>query len=1805
MKRKNMMHRVIYCLIIASLIFLAFGSTNAFSDVIVDNGGPGTSYTGTWSVSGGLEPYGIDSYWAQNGATYTWLFDFQPSGTYEVLMWWTEASNRGPNNYVDINYTGGTETININQTQAGGQWNSLGAYYFDSSGSVTLTATSETRPEDRMYSSCADAVWFRFISDNITPTATIDSIAPNPANPGETVSFSGHGNDTDGTIVAYTWDSSIDGHLSDDASFSTASLSDGEHVITFSVQDDAGTWSAPVSQSLAYGYIPIEVVIDNGDPNTSYTGSWPVSGGADPYGTESLYSRDGDTYTWTFYPPVSSEYEVFMWWTYYSNRSDNVPVEIVHADGTDIVPINQLENASQWNSLGRYVFQAGSSYRVRITAQPGPDSTCADAVTFFSIESNTAPDATIDSISPNPADTGETVSFSGHGDDYDGTVAAYSWDSSIDAHLSDDASFSTDLLSDGEHTITFRVQDNEGRWSSAATETLTVGNMPPAAFIDSITPNPAEVGENVSFTGHGEDSDGSVTGYTWESSIDGPLSSDAFFTTSTLSVGDHTITLTVYDNDGDSSVPVTQVLPIEPMNVLPTAFIDTITPNPAEIGETVTFTGHGEDSDGSITGYSWESSIDGPLSLSSDPSFTTSTLSVGDHTITLTVYDDDGDSSAPVAEALSIEPLNVPPAAFIDSITPNPAEVGENVSFTGHGEDSDGSVTGYTWESSIDGVLSSDASFTTSTLSEGYHTISFKVMDNDGEWSSVVTQSLAVGNLPPSVFIDTITPNPAYIIDLVSFTGHGEDPDGSVTEYSWESSIDGVLSSDASFTTDALSVGTHTITLTVLDNQGEPSDPVTEVLIIEDIPEEVVIDNDDEPGTSSIGTWNVSSAPDPYGDNSLYSRDGATYTWTFSPIVSSDYQVYMWWTQYSNRSANIPVRIEHAEGTGADTVYIDQQQNGGQWNILGQYYLESGSSYRVTITAQPGPSSTCADAVRFLKIPSDIPPVADFSTDRTVGASPCTIRIYDATMGRVTQRLWDFGDGETSTEQNPPPHVYTEEGYYAISLTVFNDYGFDTKTEYIQVVPAAENIYITEGFGAPYTHSDSVGRVIQSIGGVENNGVWTYTNNAKGITYFIHFIDNKEDWEQALKEEGSHVIYAGHSNYGTGGAFPNDGAYLRHNIRYVDDDLFFNCSSDFFDVTVAGLKYSQAYPYWEPIYSSNFESAIAPYDFGDPRGNPAYNYYLTYTIPGDPTHYRMEQSDGSFMERFPDARPPWYSPEGLPPDPIENPEHFIINPNPEFDHCEIVGTKWIYSSLDNDNKEFRGYNYHRHGGGGSGANRAVWTLVVNDPGDYIAYASWQPDSGNASNAKYVIQHAAGETTVEVDQREAGRRSDVAVEIYDGETLLDTVIVNQSNNGGYWNVLGTYLFSGTARLVITSQGPKTTSADAARFAISPDEYIVDNGDAGTSATGTWRVSSAPSPYNDSSLYSNDDEATYTFEAAVDGLCEVSLWWTAYSSWYKYLGEFYFDEGVYTVQLGDNASGTIIADTVNLSYTGDYTQTEFRADVTSGTAPLTVQFEDLSSVSEDIIEWHWDFGDGEESYEENPVHEYWAAGIYPVSLTIMDSLGNVDTEVKEAFVIVDSDAPLHAEFTSTNRRTSRARFINQSSGDITEYLWDFGDGQTSTAQNPYHRYYTRGIYTVTLTVYGPGGTTHTEVEEDFFTNSPRASADNQDEYKSHFEGVRYGNKVILDASPIKDITAEECKFSRMFYNTCFSGKYFIDTFHRGRLFYTTWNSSFPDPVPGYIKRYLQGDTDEELLDYMNSLYPGLYEYYNFDLLPPSMR
>ncbi len=121
-------------------------------------------------------------------------------------------------------------------------------------------------------------------------------------------------------------------------------------------------------------------------------------------------------------------------------------------------------------------------------------------------------------------------------------------------------------------------------------------------------------------------------------------------------------------------------------------------------------------------------------------------------------------SPTPLYPPYTLPPTNNPPAAFVDSINPNPARQEQSVTFSCHGDDPDSGdyITEYRWESSIDGFLSNQKTFSISSLSSGSHQIILRVKDSHGQWSSEITRNLRVEAIEiPSTEIDDTTPEPS------------------------------------------------------------------------------------------------------------------------------------------------------------------------------------------------------------------------------------------------------------------------------------------------------------------------------------------------------------------------------------------------------------------------------------------------------------------------------------------------------------------------------------------------------------------------------------------------------------------------------------------------------------------------------------------------------------------------------------------------------------------------------------------------------------------------------------------------------------------------------------------------------------------------------------------------------------------------------------------------------------------------------------------------------------------------------------
>jgi serine protease len=167
-------------------------------------------------------------------------------------------------------------------------------------------------------------------------------------------------------------------------------------------------------------------------------------------------------------------------------------------------------------------------------------------------------------------------------------------------------------------------------------------------------------------------------------------------------------------------------------------------------------------------------------------------------------------------------------------------------------------------------------------------------------------------------------------------------------------------------------------------------------------------------------------------------------------------------------------------------------------------------------------------------------------------------------------------------------------------------------------------------------------------------------------------------------------------------------------------------------------------------------------------------------------------------------------------------------------------------------------------------------------------------------------------------------------------------------------------------------------------------------------------------------------------------------------------------------------------------------EVKVTVTSGTggpgqapvasfsydcAYLDCEFRDSSTADGGrIVTRAWEFGDGGTSSSINPTHNYFEAGTYTVTLTVIDEDGGTDAISRDVTVTAPNALPIAGFSVSTSGLTaSFSDTSSDSDGSIVNWSWDFGDGNGSTDRNPSHTYAAAGTYSVALTATDNDGGT----------------------------------------------------------------------------------------------------------------------------------
>jgi PKD repeat protein len=552
-------------------------------------------------------------------------------------------------------------------------------------------------------------------------------------------------------------------------------------------------------------------------------------------------------------------------------------------------------------------------------------------------------------------------------------------------------------------------------------------------------------------------------------------------------------------------------------------------------------------------------------------------------------------------------------------------------------------------------------------------------------------------------------------------------------------------------------------------------------------------------------------------------------------------------------------------------------------------------------------------------------PIANFTYAPGEGNAPLTVLFNDTSAGNVTVWNWDFGDGNTSSEQNPS-HTYMTAGTYTVSLNASNAYGSNVST-----VTDAVRVLLAPAAG--FTFAPDEGNAPMTV---------TFTATSSG---------NVTAWSW---------------DFGDG------------NVSSLQNPVYTYADAGIYTVT---LNASNAYGFNVSTMTDAISVLPAPVaNFtGTPNeGNAPLTVTFTDASTGNVTAWNWDFGDGNTSAE-------------------QSPVHTYVNAG-----CYTV-------SLNASNAY--------------GFDVSVIADGVHVLSAPVANFTYTPGEGNAPLAVQFTDASIGDVTAWLwdfgDGNISAEQSPLHIYAIAGTYAVS---LNTSNAYGF-NV------STLAYAVQVLESPNTG------FTCAPDEgnvpLTVTFTDVSTGNITAWLWD-----FGDGNT-STDRNTTHTYASA----------------------------GTYTVSLNaSNAYGfnvSTVADAVSVLAAP---VANFTCMPGEGNAPLAVQFNDASAGN--VTAWSWDFGDGNTSAEASPSHTYANAGTYTISLNASNAYGfNVST-VSDAVLVL---SPPSANFTYTpgeGNAPLTVQFNDTSSGNVTAWTWDFGDGQTSAEQNPIHTYANAGIYTISL-------------------------------------------------------------------------------------------------------------------------------------------
>ncbi len=1039
--------------------------------------------------------------------------------------------------------------------------------------------------------------------------------------------------------------------------------------------------------------------------------------------------------------------------------------------------------------------------------------------------------------------------------------------------------------------------------------------------------------------------------------------------------------------------------------------------------------------------------------------------------------------------------------------------IGSPVRFT------DLSVDADSWEWSFgDGATSISQNPSHSYSSDGLYTVTLRAINRCGDDIEEKTAYISVGPWPLPGFMSDVTEGCGPL--TVSFTQQSYDVD----DWHWDFG-DGAVSDDEHPTHIYTTPGTYTVTLTVSNICGSRDDEKLDFITVLPGPAADYSTNTTE---SCVGdpvefydhsthadTWewdfgdgNTSTDQNPVHTYSAVGRYDVTLTVTNDCGGDSEYRseyisvgiepIADFTADQTSGCAGMTVNFTDLS-TNADTYSWDFGDGSTSSAASPSHTYNAAGVYSVRLLVSNACGDDYDERMAYIRVYG--PPTADFEIhDPFVWCAPLPIDFIDRSTDAESW-LWDFGDGNTSTDQNPT-HTYQNAGTYDVTLTVTNDCGPDTepKTAFIRVDEEPTADFIASNTDAcvnqpvSFTNQSTNGRAYTwdfGDGNTSHDDNPTHTYAVAG-TYTVTLTAGNLCGSD-IEVKDSYVTVnpgptADFSADKTSGCGPLEVAFTDLSVGAL------TWSWDFGDGGNSSVQ-SPSHTYTTPgLYSVSLTvtNACGP--------DEAYRMAYIYVYEDPIADFSSDQTAScegvlvEFTDLSTDAMSwAWDFGDGATSD-VQNPDHsydtqgtytvrlivtndcgadtttgeelIAFTPPPVADFSADPTATCTGSDVDFTDLSTGAYTWQWDFGDGATSDVQNPTHSYTVAGTYTISLTVTNECGNDTETK------AQYVTVQ-----SGPTADFSATPLSGAAPLNVTFTDLSTS-----LLGitswTWAFGdgGTS----SAQNPTHMYSDTGHYTVTLTVVDACGDDEETKEAYVYVTGDCTVEFN----WENDGvclQSTYYFNAYAVGECNVTAWDWDFGDGDTGSGQYpehaYTASGSYVVTLSATNDGETLTAVKTVSVTVYPGPTaEFSAAPTSGEAPLDVTFTDLSTSVLGIDTWAWQFGDGDISSDQNPTHAYNSPGTYNVVLTVTDSCGT-DYKVKQAYVHVGGECEVDFNWeTSSFCDSTTYYFYAFPTGncDISSYEWDFGDGSSGSGQNTEHTYTASGTYTVTLMAFDYSGT-----------------------------------------------------------------------------------------------------------------------------------